>query len=56
MLGELSTSKKTCTPDDSDLEKTVYSEIQPGSLVPTTASVSVEPDTSSQKNAANAGS
>ena len=55
MLKKLSTPKKPCTPDDSDQEKTVHSEIQPGSLVPTTAAVGVGPDTSSEKNTTNAG-
>ena len=55
MLGNLSTSKKTCTPDNNDQEKTVYCVIQPGSLVPTTAALCIEPGTGSEKNAANTG-
>ena len=47
ILGNLSTSKKTCTPDDSDQKKTVYSVIQPHSLGPTTPAVDTDSDKSS---------
>ena len=46
-LEELTTSKRTCTPDDSDQEKTVYSVIQPHSLGPTTPAVDTDSDKSS---------